>query len=57
MTQQPPPLDQFEHVRAMVNAQINASAARACAEISAMVEFARRSLGQTTRRAIERIGR
>lgn len=57
MTQQPLPLDQFEHVRAMVAARIDAAAYLASVEISETVEHIRRSLGQSTRRAIERISR
>ena len=57
MTQQPLPLDQFAHIRAMVAARIDVAAYRARAEIHANVEFARRSLGQKVRFAMERIGR
>ena len=57
MTQQPLPLDQFSHIRAMVAARIDVAAYHARAEIHAKAEFARRSLGQKTRYAMERIGR
>ena len=57
MTQQPLPLDQFAHIRAMVAARIDVAAYRARAEIHAKAEFARRSLGQKVRFAMERIGR
>ena len=57
MTQQPLPLDQFEHIRAIVAARIDVAAYRARAEIHANAEFARRSLGQKVRFAMERIGR
>lgn len=49
MTQQPLPLDQFSHIRAMVAARIDVAAYHARAEIHAKAEFARRSLGQKTR--------
>lgn len=57
MTKQPLPLDQFEHVRAMVSASIDARAYRASVEIGETIEHIRRSIGQRTRRAIERIAR
>ena len=57
MTQQPLPLDQFSHIRAMVAARIDVAAYHARAEIHAKAEFARRSLGQKVRFAMERIGR
>lgn len=57
MTQQPLPLDQFEYIRAMVNARIDAEAYRAIKEAHERAEFMRRSLGQKTRFAMERIGR
>ena len=57
MTQQPLPLDQFSHVRAMVAARIDVSAYKAVKEAHEQAEFMRRSLGQKTRFAMERIGR
>lgn len=57
MTQQPLPLDQFSHIRAMVAARIDVSAYQAVKEAHEKAEFMRRSLGQKTRFAMERIGR
>ena len=57
MTQQPLPLDQFSHVRAMVAARIDVAAYRAVKEAHEQAEFMRRSLGQKVRYAIDRIGR
>ena len=57
MTQQPLPLDQFSHVRAMVAARIDVAAYRAVKEAHEQAEFMRRSLGQKMRFAMERIGR
>ena len=56
MTKQPLPLDRFSHIRALVAARIDVSAYQARAEIHAKAEFARRSLGQKVRFAMERIG-
>lgn len=57
MTQQPLPLDQFEHVRLIVSSMADCRANRASDSIKRRCEFLRRSLGQSTRRAIERIER
>ena len=57
MTQQPLPLDQFAHIRAMVAARIDVAAYKAVKESHEQAEFMRRSLGQKTRFAMERIGR
>ena len=57
MTQQPLPLDQFAHIRAMVAARIDVAAYRAVKEAHEKAEFMRRSLGQKVRYAMERIGR
>ena len=57
MTQQPMPLDRFSHVRIMVDFDAQQKAYRALEEIRAKAEFARRSLGQKVRFAMERIGR
>ena len=57
MTQQPLPLDQFSHVRIVVDFDAQQKAYRALEEILAKAEFARRSLGQKVRFAMERIGR
>ena len=57
MTQQPLPLDQFAHIRAMVAARIDVAAYRAVKEAHEQAEFMRRSLGQKVRFAMERIGR
>ena len=57
MTQQPLPLDQFSHVRIVVDFDAQQKAYRALEEIHVKAEFARRSLGQKVRFAMERIGR
>lgn len=57
MTQQPLPLDRLSHVRIMVDFDAQQKAYRALEEIHAKAEFARRSLGQKVRYAMERIGR
>ena len=57
MTQQPLPLDQFEHVRLIVSSMADCRANRASDSIKRRFEFLRRILGQSTRLAIERIGR
>ena len=57
MTQQPLPPNQFEHLRILVNFDAQQKAYRALEEIHAKAEFARRSLGQKVRFAMERIGR
>ena len=57
MTQQPLPLDQFEQALDMVFGMIDYNAYKAIGEIREMLNFQRRSMGQTTRRAIERVGR
>ena len=57
MTKQPIPLDRFSHVRIVVDFDAQQKAYRALEEIHAKAEFARRSLGQKVRFAMERIGR
>ena len=57
MTQQPFPLHRFAHVRIVVDFDAQQKAYRALEEIHARAEFMRRSLGQKTRFAMERIGR